>query len=170
MKSTIQTFAKIGFTAGFALNVILALAFAAWREAEGTGQFIGMLIVPGFVYGIIFALLLVPIGFLFAYFSKSAEERVGILGNRRQQASPVPIAVAGTLMTGYEGFLLATSSSRGDAHPIWLAAALIGTVLGTIVGCLVASRRRDEVLDTVGGGAVGDAYELGEPSDELTSR
>ncbi|PNY35562.1 hypothetical protein C2E31_18920, partial [Rhodopirellula baltica] len=42
--------------------------------------------------------------------------------------------------------------------------------LGTIVGCLVASRRRDEVLDTVGGGAVGDAYELGEPSDELTSR
>ncbi|MCC9602256.1 hypothetical protein LOC67_17000 [Stieleria sp. JC731] len=170
MKNTVQTFARIGFTAGFALNIILKLTFAAWREAEGVEHFVAMLIVPGVIYGIIFALLLVPIGFLYAYFSKPAEERAGILSTRQQQASPVPIAVAGTLMTGYQGFLLTTSSSRSDAHPGWLAVALIGTVLGTIVGCLVASRRRDEVVDTAGGGDAGDAYELDEPSDEPKTR
>lgn len=171
MKSTIKTFAKIGFFAGFVLNLILTLAFAAWREADGIGQFVAMLIVPGIVYGIIFALLLVPIGFLFAYFSKSSEERAGILNTRQQRASPVPIAIAGLLMSGYQGFLLATSSSRNGAHSGWLAGALVGTVLGTIVGCLVASRRRDANLDAVGGAvADGDAIKLDEPSDEPKSR
>lgn len=169
MKDTLKTFAKVGFFAGIALNVILKLAFAAWLEAEGAAQFVRMLIVPGIVYGIIFALLLVPIGFLYAYFSKPAEERAGILSTRQQKGSPVPIAVAGILMAGYQGYLLATSSNRSGVNPGYLVGSLAGTLLGTCVGCLIASRRRHTDPDAVDA-AVADASKLDEPSDEPKSR